>query len=116
MCTLQASYNLTGAYLSPTNSTLTKRIQTALQKALGTNVNATLLRVTTAGGAADSSPSPSDGLTGPSLTPADGSIAGELSPAFSCAAQLIDLLLRLLQNPSMQPSNSACLIHYHRQA
>lgn len=73
---LQAAYNLTGANLSPTNMTLTRRIQSAMQKALGTNVNATLLRVAAAGGAADSSPSPSDALTGPSLTPADGSTAG----------------------------------------
>ena len=74
---MQAAYNLTGADLSPNNSTTRKRIQTALQKALGANVNATLLTVTAAKGAADASPSPSDASSSLHLTPADGSVAGE---------------------------------------
>lgn len=77
-----------------------------MQKALGTNVNATLLRVTAAGGAADSSPSPSDGLTGPSLTPADGSTAGESSLVSLGTAQLADLLRHLPQSASMQMSQA----------
>lgn len=74
---LQAAYNLTGADLSPSNPTMRKGIQTALRKALGPNVNVTLLNVTAAGQPANASSSASDGSTVPTFQSPDGSIAGE---------------------------------------
>ena len=75
---VQATYNLTGADLSPSNTTTQRRIVTALRKALGPDVNATLLSVTAEAQpatAAASSPASPSAL---SLTPVDpnGSTAG----------------------------------------
>lgn len=80
----QASYNLTGVGLSPANATTRKRIQTALRKALGSGVNATLLEVGTQGAApTDSSSAAADASSAdassadaaPAASP-DASIAG----------------------------------------
>ncbi len=71
---LQASYNLTGTGLDPTNSTMRKRIQTALRKTLGSAVNATLLDVSGPGSSSADATS-ADATSADAVTP-DATIAG----------------------------------------
>lgn len=71
---LQASYNLTGTGLDPTNATTRKRIQTALRKTLGNGVNATLLDVS-GQGSSSADVTSADATSADAATP-DATIAG----------------------------------------
>jgi hypothetical protein len=79
---MQVSYNVTGYDLAPNNVTTRKRVTTALRKALGKSVNATLLGL--AGSAAgEGTP---DATPAPDATTGDGGSAGAPESAAPAAA------------------------------
>ena len=86
----QAAYNITGADLVPSSATTRKRIATALRKALGKDVNATLLDVTAppaAAAAADDSSSATPGApaAAPDATSAAAPDTGRAGTRSFCA-------------------------------